>query len=913
MTTAVSTYASALGYAEAGYRVLALASILADDDDTSVYHCSCPRGNSCTLGPGKHPHPMLSPHGAYSATSDTTVIDAWQDEYFNVGIALGYDGLAAIDIDDPDACAALQQLDADGEFRDMVVTRTGRGGYHFWVRSEQEVPNGIMYSEETGVRLGEVRAMGQYVVAPSSLHLSGRRYAFTGPSLIEESPVRVEDAWWYAQHVLSWISVTLARRSVDATFVPLTGSIDERALGALPFEPSTLLAATMQPGHINEHNGKPDKSATLYWLACELYREGDAADQDLDPALVAGVIKAKDLAWGQVAKFARRHNADEMYWTIANRARASTRQRTGENHSASSGSYAYADGWFCQLDREGAPVHRIANFEARIVARVHDMESQEDDWVIRASRPGRGDDDSPDEAYEVTVSPQDWADPPSFTREVERKLPSDWVISDRFRRSYRMAIQLYSGPVEVRHMYRDTGWLDGRDAFLLPDERGAITPDGFDSSTRLEHRDSAPPYRNYHDVADLQTLAKILFEAAPPHIIMPLVLQALAAPLTSVLMSERRTLVHLVGPTNSFKTLLSEAVMGIYGTAQHKQDLGVHSWGSTENFLLDAIHLMRDLPILLDDYKVDIVRRTNTTTILQMLGDEQQRSRLRVTQGRGVVRAQSREPRALGISTGEDLWWDQRSKLSRTIYVPVARGDINREHVTALRRVSRSGDLSALGVAYIRFLVTQGRTKLIETFEQRLDEAERFVSEYISLDEHPRLCYTVSSLVTVGFFLQNFISTAIPGYKEAFMSIRNKGLVTAMQNLSEQAQKSAELSPSAVVRDMLDEMLMSGRGMFLPLRGSAFYGTSGPTLGWWDQIGTELVVLLTKETTWAELLKEAARQRRDLPFVWENFTSEARREWNADNPPIRMEGQQRRMWRVPVTAMGLQMDQEATT
>ena len=910
MTSTTSTLASAIAYAEAGYRVLALSSILSDDDDPDDLYCSCSDGRSCIRRPGKHPHSRLAPHGAYSATSDSDTIASWEGEHFNVGIALGYEGLAAIDIDDPDACAALQQLDADGEFRDMVVTRTGRGGYHFWVRSEQEVANGIMYSEETGVRLGEVRALGQYVVAPPSMHLSGRRYAFTGPSLVDEAPVRVEDAWWYAQHVLSWISVTLARHTADdSAFEPLAGSIDERALGALPFEPSTLLAATMQPGHINESNGRPDKSATLYWLACELYREGDASDQDLDVALVAGIIKAKDRAWGRAAKFARRYNADQMYWTIANRARISTRQQPAADQKPAESSYAYKDGWFCQLDKDGNPAHLIANFEARIIARVHDMESQEDDWIIRASRPTS--DDAPLESYEITVSPQDWADPPSFTREVERKLPSDWVVSDRFRRSYRMAVQLYSGPVEVRHMYRDTGWVDGREAFLLPDERGAITPEGFDSSTRLERRDSAPPYRMYRD-ADLYTLAKILFESAPPHIIMPLVLQALAAPLTSVLMSERRTLVHLVGPTNSFKTLLAEAVMGLYGTSQHKQDLGVHSWGSTENFLLDAIHLMRDLPILLDDYKVDIVRRTNVTTILQMLGDEQQRSRLRVAQGRGVVRAQSREPRALGISTGEDLWWDQRSKLSRTIYVPVARGEINREAVIALRHASRAGDLSALGVAYIRYLVTQGRAQLIETFEKRLEEAERFVSEYISIDEHPRLCYTVSSLVTVGFFLQNFISTAIPAYRDAFMSIRNKGLVTAMQNLSEQATRSAELSPSAVVRDMLDEMLMSGRGMFLPLRGTAFYGTSGPTLGWWDQIGTELVVLLTKETTWAELLKEAARQHRDLPFVWENFTAEARREWNADMPPVRLEGQQRRMWRINVAAMGLHMDQEST-
>jgi hypothetical protein len=179
--------AHALEFARAGIGVLALWGV-ADGI------CDCPDGSECRSA-GKHPHSTLARRGVYSAATDEKVIRSWfgRDPRINVGLAMGGAlNLIAVDIDprnDGDATYS-DLVDAHGEdaFPETFTVRTGGGGWHKLYR----LPEAIKPAKgELKGKLGpgiDVKGEGGVVVAPSSLHSSGRRYEVEVNAYIAEAP-----------------------------------------------------------------------------------------------------------------------------------------------------------------------------------------------------------------------------------------------------------------------------------------------------------------------------------------------------------------------------------------------------------------------------------------------------------------------------------------------------------------------------------------------------------------------------------------------------------------------------------------------------------------------------------------------------------------------------------------------------
>ena len=162
--------ASARALAAEGFRVFPCHTALEDG-------CSC--GSECA-SPGKHPR---TPNGCKDATSDAATIEAWWRRWpdANVGVATG-GGLVVIDLDGFDAQSVLEALAAQhDELPETRAVRTGRdGGRHLWFRHREE---GGKLRNSSG-RLGkgiDTRGDGGYVLAPPSLHASGRRYSWERP------------------------------------------------------------------------------------------------------------------------------------------------------------------------------------------------------------------------------------------------------------------------------------------------------------------------------------------------------------------------------------------------------------------------------------------------------------------------------------------------------------------------------------------------------------------------------------------------------------------------------------------------------------------------------------------------------------------------------------------------------------
>ena len=165
-----SSLMAALSYAQLGWAVLPVHGI-------KNGACTCSAGLTCTSA-GKHP---TINGGVNSASKDVTTIVGWWREFpeANVGIAMGaISGVFAIDVDPrnggEDSISWLH--DACGPVRKTVRSDTGGGGDHrLYAYPDIGMPSGKRFAELPGI---DIQSDGSFIVAPPSLHGSGRRYAW---------------------------------------------------------------------------------------------------------------------------------------------------------------------------------------------------------------------------------------------------------------------------------------------------------------------------------------------------------------------------------------------------------------------------------------------------------------------------------------------------------------------------------------------------------------------------------------------------------------------------------------------------------------------------------------------------------------------------------------------------------------
>jgi Bifunctional DNA primase/polymerase, N-terminal/AAA domain len=163
---------AALAYAERGIAIFPLWGIT-----NGV--CDCKR--NCGRDAGKHPLSVLVRHGLKEATTDREQIRRWWAAYPNANIGLALGDLVVIDEDRPGAILA-----AGLELPNGPVSRTGRGHHYMFKLNGQALLNGA-FAPGLDCKTGEA-----YIVAPPSIHLSGKRYEWVaghGLEDIEPSPL----------------------------------------------------------------------------------------------------------------------------------------------------------------------------------------------------------------------------------------------------------------------------------------------------------------------------------------------------------------------------------------------------------------------------------------------------------------------------------------------------------------------------------------------------------------------------------------------------------------------------------------------------------------------------------------------------------------------------------------------------
>lgn len=220
--TLSDTHCAARTYARAGWRVIPVHYL------TSEGVCSCTRADVCA-NPAKHPKPK---NWTGLATTDLTTVDRWWRECppSNVGIATG-GPLAVLDVDPRNGGdLTLKRLEREhGALPHTANVASGGGGWHFYFAAAEDIP-----SRDVGDGL-ELKAAGRQVVAPPSIHASGREYAWRATPPLAPLP-----AWLRQRPKRSPASSNLSRG--------IRFDVEDDALQAIP---ATLYVAALtgqEPG-----------------------------------------------------------------------------------------------------------------------------------------------------------------------------------------------------------------------------------------------------------------------------------------------------------------------------------------------------------------------------------------------------------------------------------------------------------------------------------------------------------------------------------------------------------------------------------------------------------------------------------------------------------------------------------------
>lgn len=169
----------ALDYAKNGFKVIPVHYPVKNG-------CSC--GNTKCNSMGKHP---MIKNWNVDATTDPEKIKQWWNKSpnANIGIITGLaSNLIVIDVDIKNgATKHLTKLRKNYPVLNQTsIVKTGGGGYHFYLRTyDSNLKNSASKLDQNV----DIRANGGFIVAPPSLHHSGKRYEWSpGLEMIKDMP-----------------------------------------------------------------------------------------------------------------------------------------------------------------------------------------------------------------------------------------------------------------------------------------------------------------------------------------------------------------------------------------------------------------------------------------------------------------------------------------------------------------------------------------------------------------------------------------------------------------------------------------------------------------------------------------------------------------------------------------------------
>jgi hypothetical protein len=127
----------------------------------------------------------ITQHGYKDASTDTRTIGQAWNRHPNANVGLVTGSLIVLDVDGPEGAKSLEALEAQHEpLAPTLSASTGRGVHRYY-----RCPEGVTIGNSAG-KLGtgvDVRGRGGYVIAPPSVHASGKRYEWIAEGVLSLS------------------------------------------------------------------------------------------------------------------------------------------------------------------------------------------------------------------------------------------------------------------------------------------------------------------------------------------------------------------------------------------------------------------------------------------------------------------------------------------------------------------------------------------------------------------------------------------------------------------------------------------------------------------------------------------------------------------------------------------------------
>lgn len=723
--------------------------------------CSCPAGKNCK-SPGKHPIADLAPHGVRNATLDPELAATYFKDKANIGIACGQisGGLMVFDVDDRHAADAL--LNPELNLRDDTAVALTRRGCHIYLYTKGETRT-IHLRAQDGRKVGELRGDGAYVVAPPSFNVAGRyRWLWRPPSGLP--PIHTVSSAY--DHVIGLLNIAGIEIAAPISHSIVDLPIPDIIPQDLPFKPTRdenrlkqLMTGVMPTN---------DRSGMVMALARAVYNAAEARNLDMAPRELAGIIKQVDAkGW---RKYTDRADGDRRYFEVAHRI---ITQPAPEHDDDEDEPYEYdeAKGLF----KTGKVKRLIANFkpdirEERIIL-DDDSQIVGRQFVMTFELA-----DAEHTIEEKVFEAEDWADTRALVKQITVRCGSEYAIEPGMAQYLYPAALYFTRKVPPNRITVPThmGWTQrgGGLSFILPHGDKGIAISNTSATQRVEFT-SPPRLKGYGASVrpmwplETPTVAKafaLLLQAAPAPVIGPLVMQIMGGPLIGTA-SMTPPLVHLTGLTGTFKTSLSIVALSLFGTFDNQNI--PEGWDTTANSLQRALHDACDLTLLVDDFKASRLNRHNRTEamrVIQSYADRMSRGRLDQRQRQ----QSSLKPRALLLTTGEDVADWEQSLLARTTVVDLKRGDVNKEVLSALQDSVQQGILPIVGGTFLSWLAGRGIERARDDIMRWRNAARLTLADK---SHHPRMADNVAALFSVGRVIEQFVSERLPDARVAFRRV----------------------------------------------------------------------------------------------------------------------------------------------
>jgi hypothetical protein len=350
------------------------------------------------------------------------------------------------------------------------------------------------------------------------------------------------------------------------------------------------------------------------------------------------------------------------------------------------------DGYLCRWkERNGATISvRLANFNARIIEEI-----VEDNGLEQTHR------------FTVEGSAKE-GDLPRTSITATQFPSMNWVFQSWGNRAIleagqntkdlvRHAIQVQSKQAQKKTVFTHTGWRQVNGVWAYLTAAGAIGADNILVTLPRTLERYGLPLAPKQELEAIEASLSFL-DLGRHEITFPLYSLTWLAPLTALLAPMPNFSGYAYGDTGTFKTTLALLLLAHFGSFEQVGDLS--NFEDTPNAVEKKAFTLKDVLLVLDDYHPSERRRDAQQK--EMLAQRLIREYSNRT-GRDRLNPDATDkgryaPRGMLLITGEELV-RLPSTLARTMVVELAKGDIDKDKLTALQ--SRTALLPHAMASYI--------------------------------------------------------------------------------------------------------------------------------------------------------------------------------------------------------------------